>query len=173
MESPPATPGIGGSVYDTIVKDTFLSKFQEAIILTGMADELDDETREFTIFAPVDAAFEALNTGDAPTRLDELMADTDALRRLLQYHIVAGSFDEVTLDAAAAVNLALPTLIEGESLAVTLSDTSSAGLAINGVDISMTDQVPEVSMDEITSGIVHTIVGVLDVPEATGIPVAD
>ncbi len=170
-ESPSATPGVGGSVYDTIVvQDTQFSTLRKAIDLAGLADVFDDENNKFTVFAPDDNAFEVLNTGEAPTPLDVLMADTDALIRLLQYHVVSGSFDEITLDAAAAVGVTLPTMIEGESLAVTTTAASIAGLAINGVNISTTDMVLEVAEDETTSGIVHTIVEVLKVPEATEFP---
>ena len=113
-ESPTATPGVGGSVYDTIVvHNTQFSTLRKVIDLAGLANELDDESKTFTVFAPDDAAFEILNTGNAPTALDVLMADTDALIRLLQYHVVSGSSDEIFLDTAAAVGVTLPTLIEG------------------------------------------------------------
>ncbi len=165
-ESPTATPGIGGSVYDTIVvQNTQFSTLRKVIDLAGLANELDDENKTFTVFAPNDAAFEILNTGEAPTALDVLLADTDALIRLLQYHIVSSSVDEIFLDAAAAVGVTLPTMIEGESLTVTTTAASIAGLAINGVNISTTDMVLEVAENETTSGIVHTIVEVLQVPE--------
>ena len=167
-ESPTATPGVGGSVYDTIVvQDTQFSTLRKIIDLADFANELDDENKIFTVFAPNDAAFEILNTGDAPTPLDVLLADTDALIRLLQYHVVSGSFDEITLDAAAAVGVTLSTMIEGESLTVTTTAASIAGLAINGIDISTTDMVLEVAEGETTSGIVHAIVEVLKVPETT------
>ncbi len=143
------------------------STLRKVIDLAGLANELDDETKTFTVFAPDDAAFEILNTGEAPTPLDVLIADTDALIRLLQYHVVSGSFDEVTLDAAAAVGTTLPTLIEGESLVVTTDDASIVGLAINGIGISTTDMVLEVAEGKTTAGIVHSIVGILDVPEPT------
>ena len=65
--SPPATPGVGGSVYDTIVvHDNEFSILRKAIDLAGLADEFDDESREFTVFAPDNAAFERLNTGETP-----------------------------------------------------------------------------------------------------------
>ena len=166
--SPPATPGVGGSVYDTIVvHDTQFSMLRKAIDLAGLADELDDERREFTLFAPDDAAFEMLDAGARPTPLDILMADTDALSRLLRYHLVPASFDEVTLDAAAAVGTTLPTLIKGESLTVTTDGASIVGLAINGAGISTTDMVLEVADGKTTAGIVHSIVAVLEVPEET------
>lgn len=169
--SPPATPGFGGSVYDTIVvNDTRFSTLRKAIDLAGLAAVLDDERNEFTLFAPDDAAFEMLNTGSAPTPLDRLMADADALSRLLRYHLVTASFDEVTLDAAAAVGTPLPTLIEGESLNVTTDDASIVGLAVNGVEISTTDLVLEVAEGQATAGIVHSIVGILEVPDEVAVP---
>ncbi len=67
-ESPKATPGVGGSVYDTIVvHNSQFSTLRKVIDLAGLANELDDENQTFTVFAPDDAAFEILNTGDAPT----------------------------------------------------------------------------------------------------------
>jgi len=68
----PATPGVGGTAYDTIVNDPELQSLEDAIIAAGLADTLDDPASEFTIFAPDNAALAAaMETlgDDFPVRL--------------------------------------------------------------------------------------------------------
>lgn len=171
-EHPDATPGTGGSVYDTIVNTDTLSSLRAAIDAAGLDDALDDESDSYTVFAPDNTAFEALNTEASPTALADLMADTAELTRVLQYHVVAETVDALALGAAVAtateeVPATFPTLLDGESVTVTSSTTANSGLAVDLVDISATDLVPEVAEGETTTGLVHTIVEVLTVPEAT------
>ena len=54
---PVATPGVGNSVYDNIVNNSDLSTLRIAIDTAGLADALDNEENEFTVFAPNNAAF--------------------------------------------------------------------------------------------------------------------
>ncbi len=167
--SPAATPGEGGSVYDFIVNSDQHESLEAAINAAGLADTLDDETLEFTVFAPDDAAFAALDAENEGT-VAALLADTDALTRVLQYHVVEGTVDSAAIGTAIAAATeeapaTLATLIEGESLTATLSETAGAGVAVNGVDVSAADLVPEVAEGEETVGVVHSIVAVLEAPE--------
>ncbi|MEM7771502.1 MAG: fasciclin domain-containing protein [Cyanobacteria bacterium P01_E01_bin.6] len=60
--------------------DTFLSLFEEL----GMQEDLRGYGR-FTVFAPVDAAFEALE----PEVLEALLGDRELLSKVLSYHVIA------------------------------------------------------------------------------------
>ncbi len=108
-----------------------------AVSSAGLAPTLSGEG-PFTVFAPTDAAFEALAT----------LPNGDALRDVLLYHVVSGavgSAQVVGLDAA-------PTVLEGASISV---DASSGGVVLNG-------SVRVVSTDIVASnGIVHVIDAVL------------
>ena len=54
------TPGVGNSVFDTIVASDSHQMLEDAIVAAGLDAQLDDESASFTIFAPTDAAFAAL-----------------------------------------------------------------------------------------------------------------
>ena len=67
----------------------------------------------FTIFAPTDEAFAALPAGT----LDGLLADPEALKRILLYHVVAGA-----VKAADVVGMTSATSLEGSPIAVAVKD---------------------------------------------------
>ncbi len=159
-----ATPGVGGSVYDTIFLSTEHTSLLAAIDAAGLADTLDDESKDYTVFAPDDAAFAALTA--APTG--------DALVRTLQYHVVEGTYLSTDLTELVAVSTAdatLPTLTpDVTSLTFTNSDQGQ-GLAVDGVAIIGADLVPDVAEGETTTGVVHSIGAVLTAPDAPEEPV--
>jgi transforming growth factor-beta-induced protein len=106
-----------------------------------------------TVFAPTNAAFEALLTSLDLTA-EELLANTELLNQVLLYHVVEGSFaagDVVGLDGQT-----VPTLLEGETISVSVTD--------NGVVLN--DNVNVVATDIFaTNGVVHVIDAVL-LPQA-------
>jgi len=95
----------------------------------------------FTVFAPTNAAFDALPAGT----LEALLADPAALSEILTYHVVAGRVFAGDL----AEGKELKTL-EGETLRITLTD----GARVNGANILATDILA-------TNGVIHVIDAVL------------
>jgi uncharacterized surface protein with fasciclin (FAS1) repeats len=67
----------------------------------------------YTVFAPTDEAFAALPAGT----LDKLLADKEALKKVLLYHVVPG---EVT--AAQVVKLTSANSVEGAPIAISVTD---------------------------------------------------
>ena len=61
-----------------------LSTLVAAVTAAGLVDTLNG-AGPFTIFAPVNAAFEKIPAAD----LDAVLADTDLLTSILTYHVVA------------------------------------------------------------------------------------
>lgn len=95
----------------------------------------------FTVFAPTDAAFDALPAGT----LDALLADTEALTAVLTYHVVDGALNSADVTSEAFIGTlngqALPITAPGGSAQVAgagLIDTDIA--ADNGI-IHVVDQV--------------------------------
>jgi len=87
---PVATPGTGNSVYDNIVNDSSLSTLLAAIDAAGLADTLDNEASEFTVFAPNNAAFQELEDSNPDDdAIADLIADPTTLSAILTYHVVA------------------------------------------------------------------------------------
>ena len=97
----------------------------------------------FTVFAPTDEAFAALPAGT----LDGLLADKEALKKVLLYHIVSGAVmaDQVVkLDSAETV--------EGDPISIKVVD---GGVLLN-------DKVKVTTTDiETKNGVIHVIDGVL------------
>jgi uncharacterized surface protein with fasciclin (FAS1) repeats/uncharacterized lipoprotein YbaY len=86
----------------------------EAIKMAGLAEELDREQANFTLFAPTDEAFAKLPPGG----LDQLLANPNQLKAFLTYHIVPRQ-----LSAADLARLTqLRPQLNGFTLTVTLQD---------------------------------------------------
>lgn len=97
----------------------------------------------FTVFAPVNSAFAALDQ-DQVARL--LEADNQALlQKVLTYHVVPGRILAADLTDGQTV-----TTVEGSTLTINLD----GGASVNGVDIIDTDITA-------SNGVVHLIDGVL------------
>ena len=103
----------------------------------------------FTVFAPTDEAFAAIDT----EVLNDLLADTELLAAVLTYHVVPGRFtanDVVGLDSAPTLN--------GKSVDITVAD---GAVRVDGATVTATDI-------EASNGIIHVIDQVI-LPE----PIAD
>ena len=153
---PAATPGVGNSVYDNIYNDPSLSTLLAAIDAAGLADTLDNEATPFTVFAPTNDAFQALEDSD-PTDdlLAGLLADPDALAPILTYHVLAGTTDATAATGAAPATL---TTVNGATVELATSTDSPSGLSIGGASITL----PDSNYDAATSvGVVHVIDAVL------------
>jgi len=98
----------------------------------------------FTVFAPTDAAFDALPAGT----LDALLADTDALTQVLLYHVLDGEFTATQLEGLSSVET-----LQGQPLIVT-----QGSVVVNGVMVQQGD----IQAD---NGIIHVIDQVLLPPD--------
>ena len=106
-----------------------------ALEAAGLVETLQGEG-PFTVFAPTDAAFEALPEG----ALDELLADPEALADVLTYHVVEGEVPaadvmEMDGDDVTTVNGATVTIsIDGETVKVNDATVTQPDVqASNGV----------------------------------------
>jgi uncharacterized surface protein with fasciclin (FAS1) repeats len=97
-----------------------LSSMVAAIDAAGLLDDLDGRG-PLTIFAPVNAAFDAI----PPADLDAMLTDTNALNSILLYHAVAGD----RLSSAELAEADKVATIEGQDLI--FADTRGR-LTING-----------------------------------------
>ena len=119
-----------------------LSQLVEAVVASGLAADLGDNSKTFTVFAPTNAAFEALAA----------VPEGDALGVLLSAHIIKNSkimaaditdgLEVGTLNGNARLNFAI---VDG-NVTVTLGDLTAKVLM---ADI------------EATNGVVHVIDAVL------------
>ncbi|MEZ5347567.1 MAG: fasciclin domain-containing protein [Microthrixaceae bacterium] len=135
-----------GTIVDVAAGNEDFSTLVTAVTEAGLVETLSGEG-PFTVFAPTNAAFEALPEGT----LDSLLADpSGALTEVLQLHVIAGEVDSAT--AAAAAGTCVETL--GGQVKVEETD---GGLTIGGAPISTTDL-------EASNGIIHVIDAVIVEP---------
>lgn len=120
--------------------DTFLSLVEQA----GLTSELQNANGNFTIFAPTDEAFAAVQTD----MMAEWTADpAGALHTILAYHIVT---DRLTINQIANDDY-LPTL-EGRPLIVTNGENKS--VLINGSPVTIFNM-------RASNGVIHVVDSVL------------
>ena len=85
-------------IVDTAVADGRFTTLVTAVKAAGLVDTLKGDG-PFTVFAPTDDAFKALPAGT----LDKLLADKEALKNVLLYHVVSG---KVTSDQVVKLSKA-------------------------------------------------------------------
>lgn len=106
----------------------------------------------FTVFAPTDAAFAALPAGT----VDALLADPDALSKILTYHVASGNIGSADLNgvtSAITVN-GLPVLFD-----------LTSGVKVNGARVTTADI-------QASNGVIHVIDAVLLPPSQSIVDVA-
>lgn len=110
-----------------------------AVEAAGLTDTLKGDG-PFTVFAPTDEAFAALPAGT----VESLLADPEALAKILTYHVVAGKVMSTDLSdglVAETVNGAEVTFAIGDSVMVNDATVTAADIeASNGV-IHVIDKV--------------------------------
>ncbi|XWN34034.1 MAG: fasciclin domain-containing protein [Devosia sp.] len=130
-----------------------LSTLVTAVDAAGLVDTLNSDG-PFTVFAPVNDAFEALPEG----ALDGLLADKEALTGVLTYHVVGASVDAETLvgmiqkdggnhDISTVAGGTITASVDGDNVVLTDAQGNTATVVIADVDAS--------------NGVVHVIDGVL------------
>lgn len=131
-----------GTIVDVAAGNPDFSTLVAAVEAAGLVETLSG-TGPFTVFAPTNAAFEALPAGV----LDKLLLpeNKETLTKVLTYHVVPG---EVTSDLVTAGDVAT---VEGSTIAI----TTDGGVKING-----TSTVTAVDVDA-SNGVIHVIDAVL------------
>ena len=145
--SPSAAPSASAAAMSKDIVETASEAGSFATLLTaataaGLVETLQGEG-PYTVFAPTDEAFAALPAGT----LDGLLADKEALKKVLLYHVVSGS---VTSDQV--VGLTSADSVEGSPIAIAVKD---------GV-VYLNDSAKVVTPDVMASnGVIHVIDQVL------------
>ena len=127
-------------IVDTAVSAGSFNTLVTAVKAAGLVDTLK-AAGPFTVFAPTDEAFAKV----PKATLDALLADKDALRKVLLYHVVSGS-----VTSSEVVKLSSAKTAQGSSISID---------ATNGV---MIDDAKVVKADiETSNGIIHVIDSVI------------
>ncbi len=165
------------SVVENAMKVQNFATLVAAVEAAGLSDTLMG-TGPFTVFAPLDSAFEKLPEGTVDTLL--MPENRDQLATLLQSHVVAGAYTSDDMERALLapedsagdatdVNLSsvdekitLDTLAGSQIVVEKIGDT----LYVNGEQVEGTDAVGTdisiVAADIVSSnGVIHAIDGVI------------
>jgi len=132
-------------------------EFTTLLTAVGAADPavlelLSDPSADVTVFAPVDAAFAAVDG------LEDIVADTELLTTILQYHVLPGSVYSFQLgDLVDDMGEVTVEMADGSEATITVSDM---GVMINEANI-----VLELVDIEASNGVIHVIDAVI-VPSA-------
>lgn len=117
---PPKAVGTPSQTIAEVAQQTAsLSTLVSALQSAGLVDTFADETANFTVFAPTNAAFEKIPAAT----LSALLADNSALTGVLQQHVLTGQVS--SLDAFAANGKSVETL-RGNSLSVQIVNFAKA-----------------------------------------------
>ncbi|MFN2395044.1 MAG: fasciclin domain-containing protein [Bacteroidales bacterium] len=144
--------GESNTVVDIIVGSEDHTTLATAVTAAGLVDALSGEG-PFTVFAPTNAAFDALPDG----LLDALLADPEGdLTKVLLYHVVAGDVMSGDLSDGQVI-----TTLLGQDLTVSIDGEDVFIVDSEGNQAQVT--VPDLEAD---NGVVHVVDGVL-IPDLT------
>ena len=127
-------------IVDTALSAGSFSTLVSAVQEAGLVETLKGEG-PFTVFAPTDEAFKKIPAD----QLNALIADKDALTRVLTYHVVPGKVmakDVMRLDSAETV--------QGQSIRI----NTESGVMVDGARVVQADI-------ETSNGVIHVIDSVI------------
>ena len=142
IRSTPEHPAATKNIVETAIDAGDFTTLVAAVQAAGLVDALT-APGPLTVFAPTDAAFDALPAGT----VEELLQDTETLAAILTYHVVAGD-----VRAAQVVNLQSAETLNGQSVSISL--TNDGGVMIDGANVVITDII-------CSNGVIHVIDAVI------------
>ncbi|MBT8134640.1 MAG: fasciclin domain-containing protein, partial [Gammaproteobacteria bacterium] len=136
-----------GNIVEVAEANGSFTTLVAALEASGLDAVLADETRDFTVFAPTDAAFAALLT-ELDISAAELLASPN-LSDILLYHVVSGAEINSTAAIAAA------------GTTVTTANGDDIGVALQGADLFINASRVENPDVDANNGVIHVIDAVL------------
>ncbi|MBS3802101.1 MAG: fasciclin domain-containing protein [Candidatus Thermoplasmatota archaeon] len=131
------------NIVETAIASDDFNTLVEALTTADLVTTLKDETEEFTVFAPTDAAFDKL---DESFLTDLLENEIDQLIDILTYHVLSGRVmaEDITGDIRVET-------IQGKYIDITIDGST---VYINDAMVTTTDI-------ECSNGVIHVIDTVL------------
>lgn len=144
-EASPMASADAGTIVDVASGNPDFSTLVAAVQAAGLAETLSADG-PYTVFAPTDAAFEALPAGVLDALL--LPENKEVLTQILTYHVVEGEVMSTDIEPGD-----VPT-VEGEDLTIDVTDGT---VTVNGATVEAADV-------EASNGVIHVIDEVLVPP---------
>ena len=152
-----ALPESFGTIADVATENGSFTTLLAALAATGLDTVVSDPTNTFTVFAPTDAAFNALGEDT----LNALLADTDTLRDILLYHVVSDA--NVLSDAAV-------TIANSENNKVEMANGDMAALSYVNSSLFINDAAVKAANVTADNGVIHVLNKVIMPPVEVGTP---
>ncbi|MEC8328561.1 MAG: fasciclin domain-containing protein [Pseudomonadota bacterium] len=146
-----------GNIVDVASQAGSFNTLLIAAAAADLAEVLADESATYTVFAPTDSAFAQL----PESTLNALLADTEALKNVLLYHVIADA--KVMSDGAVAV-------ANSENNKVTMANTQMAALSLSGSDLYINSSKVSAANVEASNGVIHVVDQVILPPSMKGEP---
>jgi uncharacterized surface protein with fasciclin (FAS1) repeats len=146
-----------GNIVEVASKAGSFNTLLIAAAAAGLADVLADESATFTVFAPTDEAFAQI----PESTLEALLADTEALKNVLLYHVIADA--KVMSDGAV-------TVANSENNKVTMANTQMAALSLSGSDLYINASKVSAANVAASNGVIHVVDQVILPPSIKGEP---
>ena len=146
-----------GTIADVASDNGNFTTLIAALGATGLDTLVADPTNTFTVFAPTDDAFAALGQDT----IDALLADTDTLRDILLYHVVADA--SVLSDAAV-------TIANSENNKVEMANGDMAALSYVDSALFINDSAVTAANVTADNGVIHVLNKVIMPPAEVGTP---
>jgi uncharacterized surface protein with fasciclin (FAS1) repeats len=127
------------NIVETAVANEDFNTLVDAVIAAGLDTTLSDESAQFTVFAPTDAAFALL---DQVYLADLVNNDTANLTKILTYHVLSGVV--MSTDLSDGMNA---TTVEGSNISITIENST---VYINDAMVTTADI-------ECSNGVIHII----------------
>ena len=134
------------NIIETAQQAGNFSTLLAALDAASLTSALADESSEFTVFAPTDAAFEAIGSNF----LNTLLANPTVLADILKQHVLVGSVDSIT---AMSLNGQSAETLLGNTLPVAINAETNM-LSFGGANIVVKDIMT-------TNGVIHVIDSVI------------
>lgn len=148
---------MSNTIADVVITSASSDEPQFTILLAAIEaadpailEMLSDPEAELTVFAPTDDAF-AERLESLQMTADELLADTDLLTTILQYHVLDGAVMAETV-----------VTMDGQSVPTMLGEDATISISIDGDIVVLNDTINVIVTDfEADNGVIHVIDGVL------------
>ena len=140
------------NVVETAMKDERFSTLVELITAAGLVETLSDTTKNFTVFAPTNEAFAAIDAAELEALKNDLKRRQD-LTDILTYHVVSGR-----LSAGDLANYTELDALDEKVIQVKVSEGSTM---VGGANVVEADIAA-------TNGILHVVDAVMAPPAKKG-----
>jgi uncharacterized surface protein with fasciclin (FAS1) repeats len=127
-------------IVDTAIDAGSFNTLVTAVQKAGLVETLKGKG-PFTVFAPTDAAFAKIPAD----KLNALLADKEALAKVLTYHVVAGK-----VMAKDVVKMKMAKTVQGQSITI----ATASGVMVDNANVIKTDILT-------SNGVIHVIDSVI------------